>query len=107
MWLQIRSFASRELFEEVLPRLELEGFIVRSARDGADPDSDGEVGRVCLDYVEAAPLSIEALAGLARELRERLTEGGVPAELSVVASPGSPPTGTEGAGGPGLGRSRT
>lgn len=97
MLLEVRSWASRELYETVLPRLEQAGFISRPELNWSDPETDGEYGAVYLDYTGREPFPVEDFAELAAEIAEVLERGGPGARLCLVGatpgprSPDSPP----------------
>lgn len=76
MVLEIRAFASQELFEQVVPRLEAEGFVSRRELDWTDPASDGEYGGMYFEYEGEEELPVEGFAKLIRELQALLDPPG-------------------------------
>lgn len=84
MVLEIRSFATQELYEEVVPRLEAEGFEGRGDLNWSDPGSDGEYGALYFDYTGEEEMPVDQFAELVRELRAMLEKGGPPGHFNVV-----------------------
>lgn len=76
MVLEIRAFASQELYEQVIPRLGLEGFVARRDLDWTDPESDGEYGGMYFEYEGEEELPVEDFARLVRELQALLDPPG-------------------------------
>jgi hypothetical protein len=86
--LEIKSFATRELYEIVIPRLKDEGFVSRGEYAWNDPDSDGEYGAMYFDYTGGEPLDPVEFGRLVAELKEIMESKGPPAEFNLVSESG-------------------
>lgn len=74
MLLEIRGWASEALYDQVVPRLEKEGFRPRPEYAWSSPEADGEFGGMYFDY--AGPgLPSRRFAALLEELSGLLSDG--------------------------------